>query len=1152
MSLLKTKSALVLGIAGVGGLTATQTAFADEAKPASRTTDKVGHLDVSVDDQSLRDAISLAESQGVQVFRDETRVRTGNGDQTKKHIKEAEDYYKERANSLTAVTNKYKADLATYNQKVKENEALAQAANAEVDAYRTNLSAVGRNVTFTSKVYSDANKQSAVTTLKQAVKTGEQVRDTRAAIAEYESLQNSFVGFQTQADQGNIKVTRETVTVKNAEDLKKYRDEITASNQKLTEYVNSLSDTNGSIAEDKKPSFKLYNIVVDPALLAEYNKPVEAPNFEAAPVERVAVPQFTYAFYDIRQTSDASNDIENKDGEKITIKSTAKDGGNVHQAMVNQTIGIATTNDPLPAGRWDKYHVLTVSVNLPKENVELNEELTKSQNPNWTTEINKETGKITFRATDDYLVEINQNQRTRQGTIGGMMNDSFDYKVPNIFVKLLKDNTDYEFTSNVMINHEYKASSGSVHVRTDQADPQKHNKDDKGVVIDGKTVFFGSTNNYNITWDFDQYKGVNIDKEMQEKGLDLIDFYPSDALSFNPKKHKILVQDGGTTIAVGQEDGTFKDGNGKTVEGLTWSQVDRYDGIDRKGPAIKVSIKGYDHPYYKNYVEQGKSLNVVMPMATKIVDQTPGVIGGVYGGNTYTNVAYQSDFGNVYKSNEVTNTVTTMDPRKDAVLAVSQLESLDLKANPKASIEHKTFFQYRASGSKIALDVLGRAPETYSITDAFHNADQYDGVYFVESNGEIQFKPGTPLYAKYRKHGGKLPKDSDVTKYTTQTIVRDVSKRGTNTPTKATDNADSLVTIVKVDFDQDFLDQIDHTKSTFQMDVFFQAKRAKNVQNVNNVFQEEVNGLMFDSTETVTNTSENAVDALRKDVDGMNKSFGSALSVIRREVQKNADTIVENKRNQDTFNKSVAETLAQHHRQIDENSATILSVRRLAQNNAKRLDIIEPKLVQTDSELTIYVPTVRTDADALMYATNHGIAAGSIKEIKLNAANRYVVVYNTSKTAINGGPEALSRPEHVDKVAQFMKTIAIQNQPNRASADKVANAQGIDKDKVAAVDVDGSTYNYVVDTRDDVKPISPTPTTVNASAKTFTLDIPVAYSEGYKVKALEDARLKPYLLQAKYTTDTNYRLTMNLVGSMTKDELEKLVKSIIQERTPKA
>ena len=133
-----------------------------------------------------------------------------------------------------------------------------------------------------------------------------------------------------------------------------------------------------------------------------------------------------------------------------------------------------------------------------------------------------------------------------------------------------------------------------------------------------------------------------------------------------------------------------------------------------------------------------------------------------------------------------------------------------------------------------------------------------------------------------------------------------------------------------------------------------------------------------------------------------------------------------------------------------------------------------------------------------------------------------------------------------------MKTIAIQNQPNRASADKAASAQGIDKDKVAAVEVDGSTYNYVVDARKDLRPTSPTKPEVNTSAKTFILDIPVAYSEGYKVKALADARLKPYLLDAKYTTDTNYRLTLNLVGTMTKEELEQMIQGIVAEYTPKA
>ena len=103
---------------------------------------------------------------------------------------------------------------------------------------------------------------------------------------------------------------------------------------------------------------------------------------------------------------------------------------------------------------------------------------------------------------------------------------------------------------------------------------------------------------------------------------------------------------------------------------------------------------------------------------------------------------------------------------------------------------------------------------------------------------------------------------------------------------------------------------------------------------------------------------------------------------------------------------------------------------------------------------------------------------------------------------------------------------------------------------MAAVDVDGSTYNYVVDTREDVKtPVAP----IEApKAESFTLDIPVAYSEGYKVKALQDERLKPYLASAKYTTDTNYRLTLNLVGTMTKEALEQMIRAIVVEYAPKA
>ena len=997
MRLLQKKTTVALtSLASLGALSAnlTSVASADNVVNA-RTTNRTGALDISVDHSALDDAVRLATAQGIQVTRDDTRVRTGNATEAEKYRKEATDYYKERTSAIKAATEKYKADLATYEQNKNKSEEAVKEVNAELEAYRTSLAALNRGVTFKSQAYSEDSKKAALEAVKEGVKIGEQYRDAKYAVDTFSALQNSMVGFQTHADQGHIKVVYKDVVVSNAEDVKKYTELLKESEKGLNDYISKLPAKPGVIPEASRPTFTLFRMSVSASLTQQMNAPVEVPHFEAPKfAEKPIAPKVNYAYYDIRQTSDTDNVINNADGEKIIIKSQEQDGGNVHQAMVNQTVGIVSTSDPLPAGRFDKYHALTVTVNLPKENVELDEKRTQTDNPNWVTEIDKAHNRVIFRATDDYLIKINEKQATRQGTIGGIMTDKFDFDVPAAFVKLTKDNTNYTFSSDIMINHEYKANSGTVHVRTNQADPEKHNKDDKGVVIDGKTVFFGITNNYHLTWDFDQYKGVNIDKEMQSNGLHLVDFYPSDALDFDPATHKITIRDGEKIIAVSQADGSFVDGDKKVIEGLKWSKIDSFKGIDRKGPAIDISISGYDHPYYKQFVEAGKSLDVAIQMRTRVVDQTPGVTGGVYGGNTYTNVFYQSDFGNIYKSNEVVNKVTTLDPRKDAVLSVSQLSSLDLKANPTAEIEQNTYFQYRASGSKIDLSVLGRAPESYSITDAFHEADQYDGVYFVESNGDIYFKEGTPLYAKYRRTGGKLPKDSDVTKFTTQTIIRNQSNRGFNTATGTVgDKADGRFDVVNVGFDQDFLDQIDATKSTFQMDVFFQVKRAKNVDSVDNVFQEEVNGIMFDSTETLTNTRENDVDKLKLDVKKLdekittsNTTISGVLSVIRRQVDRNTAAI------------------AEQGKQIDENRSAILSIRKLADSLRGRVEAIEPKVEQADSQLTIYVPFVKSNADALLYATNHGVAAGSIKKIALDSKNHYVVTYNTSSTAINGSP----------------------------------------------------------------------------------------------------------------------------------------------------
>lgn len=1006
-----------LAIAGLGALSvAFGTAEAQTLQSSNpRTNSRVGNLDVSVDYQHLADEISRAEAEGIQVFRDSTMVRVDNAEKTQEYTQEAIDYYKKKTEELSKVISRYQKDKADYEQKVKTRQAEADAANAELNAFKLNLTSLGGSVAYKSQTYSPAAKEAGIQTLKEAVARGEKIRDIKNAITSFESLQNSYGEFQINNIRGDVKINRENVTVSGASQIKEYETRIQNAYQEMTKYVDGL-DPEKEVDEASKPTYTLYNITVDTHLMNDHLKPVEVPSFEPTPTDKVKVPQFTYAFYDIRQASDLLTESNNRDGEKIVIKSTDDaTGGNIHQAMVNQTVAIVSTNDPLPAGRFDKYHALTVKVHIPDEaQVELNEELTSARNTNWKYSFDKDTRTVTFTATDEYLVDINENQKIREGTIGGIMAEPFHYEVPSVYVKLLKDEHKYTFSSTVMINHEYKANSGKTFLQTSKADPEKHNYNDKGVVIDGKTVWFGSTNNYTVTWDFDQYAGSQIDKGMKEVGTHLIDFYPAEAVDFTGEG--VVIKHNGNIIARGNADGSFTDVSGTGIKGVTWSRVTSHPGIDKTGPAVKVSMVGADNPWFERYVESGQRLEVVFPMKTKVVDHTPGVSGGLYGGNTFTNVAYQSDFGNIYKTNEVTNTAATLDPRKDAVIAVSQLESLDLKANPDAEIEHNTFFQYRLSGSKLQLDVLEGSPRSYSMTDYFHEADQYDGIFFAESNGNIVFKEGTALYNKYRNTQGLLPENTDISKFITQTITRNVSAN-INTKTGTVFGADAKLTKVVYNFDQDFLDQIDYTKSTFQVDVFAQAKRAKNVDNVTNVFQEEVNGLSFDSTEVLTNTKTNKVDDLAgkidkvdKDVKDVREEFTSALSVVRKNIRQNTDAINQNKRDQDKVNEAVAEKLAEHHDKIEENTSQIVSIRRLVAANKAEVDTL---LSQEDSELIIYTPTVRSNSDALTYAVNHGVASRSIKEIKLNEENRFVVVYNTSANSITGGPKAADKPVNV-------------------------------------------------------------------------------------------------------------------------------------------
>ena len=969
-------------------------ASADTESTDNFDQETTGHLDVHVDHSQLDDAIRNATAKGIKVTREDTKVLTGNAEETRKNIADAKEYYLKKEKEIVEKIDQYEKDLEASNKNSSASQSEITSANGVMNAYNTNLTTYGSTTIAETKVYDKAEFEQDKAKIDSAIKVAKLHSDLKQGISEYDRLQNSYVMFQTQASQGNIKLEKESVKVSSVADLNSYKEKIKKSYEDLQKHVEAVKA--GTTTE--KPTFKLYTITIDSKVVEEAVKPVTIYTYEASSSKQLEQPEISYHLFDIRSTPSSTSKVNNKDDEVIEIQ--ANGTYKTVQAMKNQTIKLNIDNEKLPEGRFDKIHNIISTITLP-EGVEFNKDELQSTDY-WNVNYNEKTRKLTYSATPRYLVEVNRKQNVNNGHISGSMKDEFKYEIPSLKFKITEDNKEVQVGFDTIINDEYLVENKSITIKTTAAEPEKHNKDNKGVIIDGKTLLPGTVNNFELTWDFDQYKGVNIDKEMQSKGLHAYDLAPFEAVDF---KGPITLKDGDKVIATGQEDGTFKGEDGKVVEGLSWSLVDKVEGIEREGKAVKVSIQGYDHPYYKEYVEKGKNLKISIPMTTKKVVNPEGG----YNGNTYSNVFYQDDFGNIYKSNEVTNDVPKIDPRKDAVLSRSNLASLDLKANEKSTIEEGSFFQYRAKGSTLPKNV---SLETYEITDEFHEADDYAGVYFVESGKEIKFKKGTALYERYKRTNGVMTVNTDITKYTTQVIERNVSK-DVNTETGITEGNDSKITRVKLQFDQDFMDSIDFENTEFQVDTFFQAKRNSEVQGVTNVFKEHINGIDFDSTTVTTNTRTNAKAELEKRLNDLVEKLNKDREVQAskdaeqdKAISTNAQNIAFNTLSIKRLGTQTAKAFGEVGTDIDKlksnqetHSKAIVSLIQ-SLNNVNKVD--ESKF----STLKIYKSTITTEDEAVTYAINRGVAPASIVNVSLDTDNHYVVKYNNelgkaTDTAVN-------------------------------------------------------------------------------------------------------------------------------------------------------
>ena len=82
------------------------------------------------------------------------------------------------------------------------------------------------------------------------LQSGRQLNEVKDAITSYDRSKAGMAIFETQANQGNITVTHETVKVSSKADVDKYQSLLNDAQTKVRDYVNTLNQTSGSVTNN--------------------------------------------------------------------------------------------------------------------------------------------------------------------------------------------------------------------------------------------------------------------------------------------------------------------------------------------------------------------------------------------------------------------------------------------------------------------------------------------------------------------------------------------------------------------------------------------------------------------------------------------------------------------------------------------------------------------------------------------------------------------------------------------------------------------------------------------------------------------------------------------------------------------------------------
>ncbi|MDT9519689.1 cell surface antigen I/II [Streptococcus mutans] len=542
----------------------------------------------------------------------------------------------------------------------------------------------------------------------------------------------------------------------------------------------------------------------------EPNKPVE-PTYEVIPTPPTdpvyqdlptppSVPTVHFHYFKLAVQPQVNKEIRNNNDVNIDRTLVAK------QSVVKFQLKTAD----LPAGRDETTSFVLVDP-LPS-GYQFNPEATKAASPGFDVAYDNATNTVTFKATAATLATFNADLTKSVATI-----------YPTVVGQVLNDGATYKNNFTLIVNDAYGIKSNVVRVTTpgkpndpdnpnnNYIKPTKVNKNENGVVIDGKTVLAGSTNYYELTWDLDQYKNDRSSADTIQKGFYYVDDYPEEALELRQDLVKITDANGNEVTGVSVDNYTSLEAAPQEIRDVLSKA-----GIRPKG-AFQIFRADNPREFYDTYVKTGIDLKIVSPM---VVKKQMGQTGG-----SYENQAYQIDFGNGYASNIVINNVPKINPKKDVTLTLDPADTNNVDGQ---TIPLNTVFNYRLIGGIIPANHSEELFEYNFYDDYDQTGDHYTGQYKVFAKVDITLKNGVII-----KSGTEL------TQYTTAEV-------------------DTTKGAITIKFKEAFLRSVS-IDSAFQAESYIQMKRIA-VGTFENTYINTVNGVTYSSNTVKTTTPEDPTD----------------------------------------------------------------------------------------------------------------------------------------------------------------------------------------------------------------------------------------------------------------------------------------------------